>query len=746
MELIVTSSSNKMNILKNNQTLKQQRFINIKNLKAKIFGKMKDEGVYFLYNKYNFSLPFIFNLNKYLAYLNIEKEYNSSKLNQLKSIKKELIENNYYEYDNLFINYLKTVKITFLNIDLNDDLILNYLNINNINYEIINKETKAKEYILYNAKDQKEEIAFIFMQINNLLNVGINPNNIHLVNVSNNYYNLLERMSYFYQVDIDIPASSTLISKNEVNEILDNVADLTAYIPNIKDPELANFIIDIVNKYNLTTITNVKFIKELLIYLLRNKSYKNKQYESAIKISDFNTDFKENDYVFLINFNQNFPTIPEENYLNNSELIELNIQTNKNQAILDKTISSLSNINNLVITIPKMYLNEQNFNSIIYDKLKFTNKQINLELGHNMLSDNLSLASDIDNYLNYNIKKPTLDLYDLKHLKYNSYDNKFKPFNVSLPDNVNLSYSSMKTYFSCAFHYYLDYVLKLSIKEDTLSTKLGTYVHQILQDSYNKDFDFNTLTNSLKEDMTEKEKFYASRFDEVLKRLLQFNYEYENNMELKDVKREEKIEIKNGFITLKGFIDKIRFLKQNNELYLAIYDYKTGSDEVSLDNISYGYNMQLPTYLYLLSNKYSDLEVNICGLYLQKVTLETLELDPLDCYKPFLLQGYTNLSLADKIDKNYANSSYIKGLKVNKDGSLYRYAKTIDLTEIEKIIEIVTQNLEIIKKTYSDNNWPINPKIIDNKDEACMYCPYANICYKKYNDKVKLEAKPFKEV
>ena len=74
MELIVTSSSNKMNILKNSQTLKQQRFINVKELKAKIFGKMNDKGVYFLYNKYNFSLPFIFNLNKYLAYLNLEKE------------------------------------------------------------------------------------------------------------------------------------------------------------------------------------------------------------------------------------------------------------------------------------------------------------------------------------------------------------------------------------------------------------------------------------------------------------------------------------------------------------------------------------------------------------------------------------------------------------------------------------------------------------------------------------------------
>lgn len=746
MELIVTSSSNKMNILKNSQTLKQQRFINVKELKAKIFGKMNDKGVYFLYNKYNFSLPFIFNLNKYLAYLNLEKEYASPKLNRLKEIKKELIKNNYYEYDNLFINYLKTVKITFLNVDLSDDLILKYLNVNNINYEIINKKTINKEYVLYNGKDQKEEIAYTFIKINNLLNEGVSPNNIHLVNVSNSYYNLLERMSYFYQVDIDIPTSSTLISKNEVNELLDNVSNLFDYISNIKDLELANYIIEIINKYDLTTITNIKFIKELLIYLLRNKKCKNKQYESAIKISDFNTDFKENDYVFLINFNQNFPIIQEENYLNKTELLELNISTNKSQIILDNTISNLSNINNLTITIPKIYLNEQNFNSIIYDKLKFIDKQISLELGYNMLSDNLTLASDIDNYLNYNIKKQTLDLYDLKHLKYNSYDNKFKPFKVSLPTNVNLSYSSMKTYFSCAFHYYLDYVLKLSIKEDTLSTKLGTYVHQILQDSYNLDFDFNTLTHKLKEDMTEKEKFYASRFDEVLRRLLQFNYEYESIMALKDVKREEKIEIKNGFITLKGFIDKIRFLKQDKKLYLAIYDYKTGLDEVSLDNIAYGYNMQLPTYLYLLSNKYSDLEVNICGLYLQKVTLETLELDSLDYYKPFLLQGYTNLSFADKIDKNYTNSSYIKGLKINKDGSLYRYAKTIDLKEIEKIIVIVNENLEKIKKAYIDNNWPINPKVIDNKDEACIYCPYANICYKKYSNKVKLEAKPFKEV
>ena len=45
-------------------------------------------------------------------------------------------------------------------------------------------------------------------------------------------------------------------------------------------------------------------------------------------------------------------------------------------------------------------------------------------------------------------------------------------------------------------------------------------------------------------------------------------------------------------------------------------------------------------------NTYKDKEIEICGLYLQKVTLDTLSLTE-DVFSPFKLNGYTNLRFDD---------------------------------------------------------------------------------------------------
>ena len=101
------------------------------------------------------------------------------------------------------------------------------------------------------------------------------------------------------------------------------------------------------------------------------------------------------------------------------------------------------------------------------------------------------------------------------------YDHHFKSFELPLKEQINLSYSSMKTYFACAFHYYLDYILGLQDNESTLAATLGTYSHKILQDSYKDDFSMSEEQRQEKVNLDSKAKFYASRFDIVLPKLLE---------------------------------------------------------------------------------------------------------------------------------------------------------------------------------------------------------------------------------
>ncbi len=748
MEIIITNFENKMNILKNTKALIERRFFSLTELKKKLFGYLTEEGIYYIYNKYKYNIPFIFNLKKYLPIIDINTKYNTKKLESLRLLKEDLINNKYYLIDNTFINYLKEHNLKFINIDIVDDnkLLLKYLDDIKVKYTISNKEIKDIDSNLRVSlvNNIEEEVYYNFNIIEDLLSKGVKPSQIHIVNTSNSYYSLLKRIAHFYKVDINIKPSLSVIDKEDINLILNNIDRLDSILEEIKDLDLYKIVINYINTYNLINIKDNTYREDLLIYLLRNRKYSNINYKEAINISSIDTNFTDNDYIFLFNFNQDFPGINFDYYFSDEEREFLGLSSFKeySNTYLNKAKIFLTSQNKLFISRPKIYLNEDNFKSIIGEELNIAEEYKENTLSNNRYLSDLYLTASIDDYINYNIKNDDLYKYDLSHLKYNSYDNKYKPFKRKLEDNVRVSYSSLKVYFNCAFHYYLDYVLKISNNEDSLATNLGTYVHAVLEASYKEGFNLEETKASVKEkmNMDAKTRFYAKRFDLVLDKILSFNNTYETDMSLSQVSCEEKWEINHNFLTLVGKIDKIRYLEMGNDIYLAIYDYKTGRDEASLANIEDGFNMQLPTYLYLLTNQFKDKEVKLCGLYLQKVTIDSLKEDGFDSFK---LQGYTNPDYASFLDKNYQNSSYIKGLKVKKDGTWNSYAKVFSEDDIKNIVDIVRNNLEVVEKSYINNDFPINPKYIGGNNKACTYCPYTNICYRKFEDRVELEKKEF---
>lgn len=752
---IVTSATNKQKMLRENVGLHNYRFLSLKELKEKLLEKPTRQALYFLFNKFNLTIPFIINIWQYLPYIDLNQEYKETKLQQLQNIKNALIEAKLYDYDKVFLSALKVAKIQFMDLLESSEniFLLNYLKKEKIPFEVVKVKINPRKINLYLTPDIDSEIYYVFSEITKLLEKGVSPNNIYLINVSNAYYPILKRASYLYKVDIQIPSEASLLDKEEFNTFITNLEEkgLENSLALINDRVLKQALVNIANRYSLKENKDITFLKEIFTYALRKSKYQTKNYEAAIQIGDWETKYSIDDYVFILNFNLDCPHLLKNDYLSNPMRQELGFLSldAENQIIIEQTKLLLQNIPNVAITKPKIFNGETNFSSVIIENI--VEQEVNFELGTSKVLDDLSLASMLDDYSNYGIMTKELKEYDLKHLNYLGYDHHFKSFELPLKEQINLSYSSMKTYFACAFHYYLDYILGLQDNESTLAATLGTYSHKILQDSYKDDFSMSEEQQQEKVNLDSKAKFYASRFDIVLERLLNFNREYEEAMALNEVKREEKIEVKHNFINLKGFIDKIRFLEEGDKLYLAIYDYKTGNDVVSLDNIEYGYNMQLPTYIYLLSHnpKITNKELIFIGFYLQKVTLETLGLQT-DLTKPFKLQGFTNsqLSLIKLIDDNYQDSSYIAGLKTKagEDGLEFRStAKVFSNDDIKNIIAVVENNLKIIEDSYLNCNFPINPKVIGNKDEACLYCPYANICYKTFTDKIKLEPKPFKK-
>ena len=183
--------------------------------------------------------------------------------------------------------------------------------------------------------------------------------------------------------------------------------------------------------------------------------------------------------------------------------------------------------------------------------MKLDVKTIPIEYGYNSQEDNIRLSLNYTKLLKYKMFDQSLEEYDISHLKYNSYDNKYKHISNQLLEDrfkvkkLKMSYSSIKSYFQCPFLYFADRILGLNEFKPSMAARLGTFSHAVLEDSYNADFSFsesvdrNTKLNAL----DAKDRFYFKMMEEVLSSLIEFNHLHEQDSQLKQIKRELHIEL-----------------------------------------------------------------------------------------------------------------------------------------------------------------------------------------------------------
>ena len=506
-----------------------------------------------------------------------------------------------------------------------------------------------------------------------------------------------------------------------------------------------NKIVDICNKY--TWMNDYVLIKDLLTHDFMNARIEQPQISNAVRIEDFEA-YRPNDkdYVFVVGFNQGALPILErdEDYLNNElkRELNLNITVEKNEIHRKICLRVIQNTKNMWISYNK---SGDNGLSTINSILNYCVTKKNNEYKYSNISNKLTLGKSLDNYLKYGTKTSDLTkLYsNYKNIEYRTFNNSFKGINRN-NEHLMLSYSSIDNYYKCAFRYYVSSVLKLNIYEENFANYLGSLFHFCLSKRKELSLDESWdlfLTNNKKE-LSNKEKFFLAKGKEELKHIFDIldvqseytsftNEEYETKIEI-DISNDTK------FV---GIIDKIMVNKARN--LGAIVDYKTGNPELKLNNVIYGLNLQLPIYLYLIKNKYPNLEV--VGFYLQKILPSLIVKDKtktLDMQRQELLklQGYSlsNEEKLSQFDKTYMDSDLIKGMKVGNNG-FYAYSKTLADREIDNLINVVNQKIDYALQNIKSNNFDINPKYIDKENVGCAFCQFKDICYMNNKDLVYLE-------
>lgn len=751
----------KNTLLKKINKLLNIKIITLSELKKNYIYDYDYKSVLYVSNKYN-CIPSI--ARKYIEntyYIN--NECKSEKIELLTKIKNDLEENNLLIKNNLYRKYLNNKDIVLYNLKYIDKYYLNIIeelsSTNNIITYNEEKETSIKK--IYRCNNNEEEISFVCSKICELIKSGIDINNIKLTNVKSDYTYIIRKTFKLFNIPINIKSDesikSTMIVKkfkelyNEnISEVMDKISEL---ITNNYEKDIYKSILNVVNKYS---DSNYMDVKEILFDDIDNIKIKSDEFKNAVNIIDFKSDLiSDNDYVFLINFNEGIIPInhKDEDYLNDIEKNNLGIDTSftLNEKETNEVIETIKTTNNLILTYSEYNQNNKIYVSSAYSSDILEEEKVNLNFNNSNNYNKLRLLSEKDD----NNKYGTLssDLLTLSaHYKdepYLTYNNKYKKISNNklknyLSKGLTLSYSSMNTFYQCSFRYYLDNILKVNKYEERFDAVLGSIFHEVLSkcfinDDYDVIYNYEKLISESTYPFNESEKFFLENLKNELLLIIDTIKEQLKYTSLKQsmYEKEIKIDISSDVkVTFKGFVDKILYDEFNGEKIVVIIDYKTGNPLLNINNSLYGLDMQLPVYIYLIKNEIKN--VRIGGFYLQKILSNVSNIQKRK--ESLKLQGYSNedIDILEKVDSSYENSCVIKSLRTTQNG-FYSYSKIINDEQIDTLYNIVESKVKEARDKILNTEFDINPKEMDDKNIGCKFCKYKDICYMTSSDIVKLK-------
>ena len=600
--IIICNNEYKNKLLKEfteQKIFKDIKFYTKKSFLEEYYFKYDKKTIPYLINKYHLKIDILENYLTKLYYIE-DNNYQNKKIIFLKELKQDLINNNLLIYNNEFKNYLNNYQIIVID-----------SNINNIEEELFQKlnayiyEEKPLNNlnVVYEFNDIDEEIEFVLIKISELLNKGININNIKLMNVTSEYYNSLYRLSKMYNIPIKIPTNNNLYSNKIVHQFLNNLylgIDKDLQLIEDEDSNIVNKIIDICNQYNF--VKDIDILKELLIYEFKKMEIDNYKYVNYIELINIDSYVRKDDYVFLMNFNtSSIPAfIKDEDYFTDNLKEEINLETSNiiNKKIKNKTINKIKSINNIIISYKLKDNKMVYYPSILVKELdlkviSFHNDSI---IHYSESYDKIKLALMLYNYETYGIDSKELYLLknSLNDINYHSFNNEYQKINKEdlkeyLNNELTLSYTHINNYQKCAFRFYLTHILKLKKDNDLFEGYVGSLLHYVLSKCIDNNEDCDQVVNEYilnsKRTLNKKEEYFIKLLKENIKETLMIIKEQNLNIKLDQILKEQYFKItKNKDININfvGFIDKILYKEVNNKTLVAIIDYKSGNEDIDL--------------------------------------------------------------------------------------------------------------------------------------------------------------------
>lgn len=719
---IVNDLVKKDYILKNKdeKVLTKKEFIN------KYYYNYED-SILKIMNDYNKNYEVAKEMFKYLVFTN-ENNAKTEKLKNLLEIKNNLIENKSFK------NYVKEQELIFVNIP--HSKLLNEIGCFN------NKEYLDKKNFYTVHKNITEEVIYVFEKISELINNGVLLNDIKII-YNDDYDNLIKRYAKFYSINMEeeIELNGTKILQDFLNN-LDETSSFEKSFNLIKNKSIfKDKILKLINRSISSYDFNIQ--KEIFKELAKNAKISIKYKEMLEKVDI--TYQGENKHIFILGFNDSYyPKIKKtKDYISEEEKNLLNIPNSSDEVIEQEEMFKIfiSNNQNLYFSVTI----NNNYKLSRYIKFNFEEKE--KEITNNIyssLAHKLELSKKLDKYYKYLEKDKTLDKYYSSFNKeYNTYSNKYNG-SIKITDPISLSYTSMNTYIYNPFAYYVERILKVSPYKDKFYMKTGSFFHKCLEledyDEALKEFDFNNFENE-----------YVDRVKDEILIDIDFIKEYHKVNNFKDIKKEIDLVKNIGIDKFEGKLDKLIINKDT----FIIFDYKKkiSTASITIDKLNYGFNLQLPIYIYLVKSLYPNLDFG--GVYLNYLILDNYKLTDKDKVIPNYIDkkneslkfyGFTTSEIdrIEKVDNDYLSQKYLKNLSFTKTEEISQKSKILSDIDIKNIVDsvdiIIKKVIEEIKNGKFDiTNKKLNNQILDTQSNYL----YKDISFATEEDIVDITDKPY---
>ncbi len=474
-------------------------------------------------------------------------------------------------------------------------------------------------------------------------------------------------------------------------------------------------------------------------------------------------------HVYIVNFSMGkFPKIVEEDSFFNDEkcsILGFMTTSQKNEETKKELYDLLLSPEIKLISFKKKAFGSEYFESSFVGNLSL--EEVKSPLCKYEYADDkgvLFLSSFKDKYRNYLIVDRRLRGLEkeIDIPEYNTFDYRFKRFEIE--DKYikrNYSSSSIKTFNSCPFSYYLNRVLGIETFEKTFASKSGTIYHDFLDCYYNdpffdEDISWSRCIQTQEVNgyvFTNKERALLEIIHKYALDLIQFNKTHENEIINKTITTESSFKQKldcRPEVSINGRYDKIIEFGDKSQYYCVI-DNKTGSERFDQSMLYYGLSIQLPFYAYFAKHDEKLKDKELVGLYIAPLLSVPLVSDGKKTYKEleeksFRLDG---VFLMDEkalagFDPNFRDSTYIDGCSVSKKGDFIDrskpgFGKVKTKEQMDELASRAEQVVLDVDDKVTKGEFDISPIQIKNLFSSCEHCHFKAVCYRDEKDIKRLQ-------